>query len=90
MSNERDDVEILDLKYPSPRTSSAKIVECLEAEPAGATEISVYLGIPEKNTRGLLQKLKDKGLIKHDGEGKYELIDPVGASLAYSEEEIKT
>ena len=75
-----------DLKYPKVGPSSAKIIECLEAEPAGVEEVVSYIGISENKTRSLLRWLRDRGIVRHNKEMKYELVDLIGASLAYHKE----
>ena len=74
-------------KYPRVGTISAKIIECLEAEPADCGEVAVYLDTTEVKTRSLLCWLRNKGLIRHNGKSKYELVDPIGASLTYHKED---
>ena len=71
------------LKFPRAGTLSARIIECLEAEPASIDEIAAYLNVPWEQAKGLIQKLRGRGLVRHRGEFQYELTDPEAASLAY-------
>ena len=71
------------LSFPKSGTMSARIIECLEAEPATLDEIAAYLRVPCSQAKGLVQKLRARGLLRHRGEFKYELTDPEAASLAY-------
>ena len=71
------------LKFPKAGTMSARIVECLEAEPATVAEVAGYIREPLPRTRKLLDWLRSRGLVRHRGEFQYELTDPEAASLAY-------
>ncbi len=71
------------LKFPRTGTMSARIIECLEAEPATADEVAGYIREPLERTRKLLDWLRQRGLVRHRGEFQYELTDPEAASLAY-------
>ena len=71
------------LKFPKSGTLSARIIECLEAEPATVAEIAAYLDITWSQAKRLVQKLRGRGLLRHRGEFQYELTDPEAASLAY-------
>lgn len=74
------------LSFPKAGTLSARIIECLEAEPATVVEIVAYLDSTTEQVAPLVQKLRGRGLIRHRGEFQYELVDPEAASLAYAEE----
>ena len=71
------------LKFQKAGTKSSRIIECLEAEPASIDEIAAYLNVPLDQAKGLVQKLRGRGLVRHRGEFRYELTDPEAASLAY-------
>lgn len=73
------------LQYPKSGTKSAQVIECLEAESATVDEISRYLKVDSVRARGIIQKLRGAGIVKHNGDSHYQLVDPEGASLAYSD-----
>ena len=72
--------------YPRVGTISAKIIECLEAEPATANEIGHYIDRTDQQARALMKHLMDKGIARHKGEFQYELIDAEQAAKVYGDD----
>lgn len=70
-------------RYPRSGSASARIIECLEAEPATLEEIAEYVGKSRGNTKSLLNLLRVEGVVVRCGEMRWTLVDPIAASVAY-------
>lgn len=75
--------------YPRPGSIQAKILECLEAEPASTDEVALYVGASLRHVCNRLGEFKRAGHVRlvgfnSAGHAIYELIDPVSISLIYA------
>ncbi len=70
--------------YPQPGTQMARILECLEAEPATCEEIAEYIDTTTKIASALaIILMNDYKLIARVSTGRYRLLDPELISLIY-------
>ena len=70
--------------YPQPGTQSARLLECLEAEPATLDEIATYLDTTLDRAGALAAVLmNEQHLVRRTSRAKYQLVNPELVSLIY-------